>query len=251
MLAELKKRSGEGMARQIQYIMKQFDKADTQEDDEEDQSDEEEEPAGNNENGTEEEDGSDRSEAEIDKDIVSRGIPTGESLLMSEFGVTQESKDYDSSSQQPIVENEKESDRDDEVRETPAKETLREEIKNPEEPQISPLAARLPTPAVFPEKRPQRELGPERVPSAMQSRPKIPRTPIPSEKLEQVKKENAMIRQNAVHVYVNESANLKKQKIVHPQHGGIPKYGERVGYSREEESAGLEQQVGKTNRLHE
>jgi len=52
------------------------------------------------------------------------------------------------------------------------------------------------------------------VPREMESRPKIPRTPIPEETLERVKKENEELKKNAMHIYTNEEANLKKQKIM-------------------------------------
>ena len=118
LLLELQQKSEEGMARQIQYIMKQLDKEDGSEEEEEGQSDDEEEPTGNDDAA--EEEYSDHDELEIDKDIVTRGIPTGETLLLSEFGInvtedqTRRSKDYDSSSQLPIVETEKESDKEEE-----------------------------------------------------------------------------------------------------------------------------------------
>eukprot|EP00826_Nyctotherus_ovalis_P033607 TRINITY_DN2732_c0_g1_i3.p1 TRINITY_DN2732_c0_g1~~TRINITY_DN2732_c0_g1_i3.p1 ORF type:complete len:255 (+),score=101.70 TRINITY_DN2732_c0_g1_i3:1834-2598(+) len=49
-----------------------------------------------------------------------------------------------------------------------------------------------------------------RIPSAMRARPKIPRTPIPNQKLEQVRKENQEILRNAVHVQKNPQSNKKK-----------------------------------------
>lgn len=49
-----------------------------------------------------------------------------------------------------------------------------------------------------------------RIPSAMRARPKIPRTPIPNHKLEQVKKENQEILRNAAHVQKNPQTNKKK-----------------------------------------
>ncbi len=244
-LQDLQLKSEEGMARQIQYIMKQLNKKDSQEDEDEGQSEEEEEPQGPNE----EEEYSDYEELDVDQEIVGRGVPTGERLLLGEFGLAvseepmQKSReDYDSSSQQPIVENEKESDRSElpgdsrapskEKFEPPveSKKNLAEEIKNfeptPRQQQAKEIVEppsdsnRLPTPIAKPEEA-------ERVPIAMQSRPKIPRTPIPTEKLEQVKKENEVLRQYAVHVYVNENANIKKQKIAHGQPGAEPEESKR------------------------
>jgi hypothetical protein len=54
----------------------------------------------------------------------------------------------------------------------------------------------------------------EGVPREMESRPKIPRTPIPEETLVRVKKENEELKKNAMHVYRNEEANVKKQKMM-------------------------------------
>lgn len=51
------------------------------------------------------------------------------------------------------------------------------------------------------------------VPTAMQSKPKIPRTPIPDDKLEKIRKENELIRQS-MQIRVNEEANIKKRKAM-------------------------------------
>ena len=50
-----------------------------------------------------------------------------------------------------------------------------------------------------------------RIPSAMRARPKIPRTPIPTQKLDQVKKENQEILKNAIYIQKNPQSNKKKQ----------------------------------------
>jgi len=52
------------------------------------------------------------------------------------------------------------------------------------------------------------------IPEEMQSKPKIPRTPIPFDELEKVKKENDLIRKS-MQIRVNEEANIKKRKPVH------------------------------------
>jgi len=48
------------------------------------------------------------------------------------------------------------------------------------------------------------------LPSAMRSRPKIPRTPISQEMLNIIRKENESILKSATHIYRNEAANKKK-----------------------------------------
>ena len=57
----------------------------------------------------------------------------------------------------------------------------------------------------------QRRLDDARIPSAMKARPKIPRTPIPLDRLEQIKRQNEELLRNAVHIQKNEGANKKKQ----------------------------------------
>ena len=48
------------------------------------------------------------------------------------------------------------------------------------------------------------------LPSAMKSRPRIPRTPMSKEIFNLIKKENEVILKNATHIYKNENANKKK-----------------------------------------
>ena len=64
-----------------------------------------------------------------------------------------------------------------------------------------------------------------RIPSAMKARPKIPRTPIPLDKLEQVKKQNEEILRNAVYIQKNEGANKKKQIARQQPPSELPKHG--------------------------
>jgi len=50
-----------------------------------------------------------------------------------------------------------------------------------------------------------------RIPSAMRARPKIPRTPIPLDRLEQARRANEDLLMNGYYVQKNESASKKKQ----------------------------------------
>jgi hypothetical protein len=51
------------------------------------------------------------------------------------------------------------------------------------------------------------------MPIEMQSKPKIPRTPIPSDELEEVRKENELIKKS-IQIRVNEEANIKKRRVM-------------------------------------
>lgn len=155
-------------------------------------------------------------EIEPDEDITAHGILTGEALLQSEFGSHEErvegmnidkkeSKrreenflDY----QEPKVE----------LRPLNDEEKSIEEVKVESEASHSEdlnSSGRLETPVGL-----EKKADEERVPTAMQSRPKIPRTPLPEDKLKQAQRENQLLKNNAIHVYVNQQANVKKQKMI-------------------------------------
>lgn len=53
-----------------------------------------------------------------------------------------------------------------------------------------------------------------RIPSAMRARPKIPRTPIPGQKLEQARRENQELLRNAAHAQKNPQSCKKKAERV-------------------------------------
>lgn len=274
-LKELEKKSEKDIAKQIQYILQQLDKPDSEQDEEAPTDDEE--PAGTDD-GIEEE-YSDVDEQEIDKDIVSRGIPTGETLLISEFGMPTGSTPHDvsprdSSLNQPIAETEKESDKDEssdrkiaqilefplieEVKNASVKDEQKPQKKGLQEivyyPSIPDNAHRVPTPIVaktdVTPKEQKSEESNERVPTAMQSRPKIPRTPIPEEKLEQAKKENELFRKQALHIYVNEGANLKKRKMMEHITSGDD-YSKYIESSREDEQAKNKYKSSRGNKSEE
>ncbi len=111
---------------------------------------------------------------EEDKEMSGKGIQTGEELLLGEFLASTE----DALQQSRIISQQMASRK------------------------VSPTnlgADRPVTPVSGAAKNPMPPVD-IRVPSAMRARPKIPRTPIPVERLEQVRKENTEILHNAVHV---------------------------------------------------
>jgi hypothetical protein len=136
-------------------------------------------------------------EIEQDEDIIARGILTGEALLKAEFGPErEESKDIiECNEPKHELKISKES-------------GSREQAKIDEESYVSGYG-NPETPIVV-----EKQVSEARIPTAMKSRPKIPRTPIPEERLRQVRKENEEFKKNAMHIYVNEEANLKKQRML-------------------------------------
>ena len=148
------------------------------------------------------------SEMEIDQDIVSHGIATGEMLLATEFGLENTTTEVAHSDK--IIQNEgRESNSS-----TPkpnyltkaearlrASRELHENTSSDGEEISTPIAQLNP------------DVKREKVPTGMQSKPLIPRTPIPMEKLEQGKKENELIRQS-LNIRLNEEAKIKKRKQI-------------------------------------
>lgn len=183
------------MVRQIEYILGQFSKEEEKQ--EESRSDEEE----NFDNEEEDEEYSEFEELEIDQDIVTRGMTTGEVLLSSEFAQVTQGDEPKLPIQLENIQQAEESESQTELKgkrtHTPLK-----------YPQYNMAQGERKEPTGESKKQ-------EKFPSGMLSRDKIPRTPIPSEKLEQAKKENELIRKNAFYVHLNEEANPKKQKVKH------------------------------------
>jgi len=169
----------QGIAKQITYMLGQLenDTSDSYPSDEED-------------NGGEESEEDISYYAEETDDLTSSngktGVVAGEELLLSEFLASTEEALQQSKtiSQQMAI-------------------SGPEEITEPEEKKDRPV-----TPINgLPENRPVID---SRIPSAMRARPKIPRTPIPIDRLEQAKKANEEFMKQATHIHINEHANKKK-----------------------------------------
>eukprot|EP01022_Parablepharisma_sp_SALTPOND_P008149 TRINITY_DN135286_c0_g1_i1.p2 TRINITY_DN135286_c0_g1~~TRINITY_DN135286_c0_g1_i1.p2 ORF type:complete len:389 (+),score=50.21 TRINITY_DN135286_c0_g1_i1:2241-3407(+) len=171
----------ENMARQITYMLSQLE-ADSSEacpSDEEDAAGDESE-----------EDISYYAEEGDDISPGGRGtMAAGEELLLSEFlATTEEALQQSKTISQQLAGNGPE-------------EVVEERKDRP----VTPING-------LPDNRPSID---SRIPSAMRARPKIPRTPIPMEKLEQAKRENEELYKNAMHIHKNEFANKKKQLNKH------------------------------------
>lgn len=176
LLKHLLEHSEEQLARQVRYIIDQLENDQVEECVSDDNEDALE--------CEEDEDYETENEEEIDTDIVNAGIPIGETLLR-EYLV------------QPF---------------TPA--------SIPADGSISGLSkgghTRLSSSnsvSIFQIKF--NNFEDRNLPSAMKSRPKIPRTPINEELLGMIRKENEAIIQNSGHIHRNEDAN--KKKIKQPQ----------------------------------
>jgi len=159
--------------------------------------------------------------SECDEDIIASRILTNEALLKAEFGIEKEesksSIEYNGSNTK-LTSPKKENDLGEQAKiEKKYVEEIEmykeEQVKMDKESYVTDYE-KSETPVVE-EKRPNQPRIPEsRIPTAMKSRPKIPRTPIPEDKLIQIRKENAEFKKNAMHIYVKEEANLKKQKML-------------------------------------
>eukprot|EP00826_Nyctotherus_ovalis_P032248 TRINITY_DN2600_c0_g2_i4.p1 TRINITY_DN2600_c0_g2~~TRINITY_DN2600_c0_g2_i4.p1 ORF type:complete len:255 (-),score=63.09 TRINITY_DN2600_c0_g2_i4:177-941(-) len=149
-------------------------------------------------------------EIEPDEDIAAHRILTGEALLQSEFGLLKGEAEIKCNVTYVGKSKSREEDsldyREPKVEVKPAK----DEEKYIEEVKVDEVESeRSETPVIL-----EKEVDEERVPTAMQPRPRIPRTPIPEDRLKQVQRENEKLKKNAMHVYVNEEANVKKQKMI-------------------------------------
>ena len=135
--------------------------------------------------------------SEHDEDIIARRKLTDEALLKAEFGTEKEESksiiEYNESKCE--VDISKESDLGEQVKMD--KESYASDYEKPETSVVE-----------------EKQANESRIPTAMKSRPKIPRTPIPEDKLIQIRKENEEFKKNAMHIYVKEEANLKKQKML-------------------------------------
>ena len=114
-------------------------------------------------------------------------VAAGEELLLSEFLATTE----DALQQSKTISQQMASNGPEEIVEPPEKKDR----------PVTPINGLL-------DNRPMID---SRIPSAMRARPKIPRTPIPMDKLEQAKKANEELFKNAMYIQKNENANKKKQ----------------------------------------
>ena len=184
-LEKLKESSNELVATQLQYVIKQVDNDYNENDD----------------SSSEEEVESDH--ADIEQGPRNQGEPIGEALLENEFALNSNGsflvrevvlESYERIPEDMLLK------ANEQIKK---KSGLKEMVIYPSDKESMPM--------IVPLEKANDEDG---VPREMESRPKIPRTPIPEETLEKVKKENEELKKNAMHVYNNEEANVKKQKIM-------------------------------------
>lgn len=137
-------------------------------------------------------------DAEEDKEINANGLPKGEDLLLGEFLAS-----TDDAMQQSKTIAEKLA--------VKVSESAGENQEIKEGKQNRPT-----TPIGAGEENPIKKAAAAdaRIPSAMRARPKIPRTPIPVDKIEQAKKESEELFKNVLYVR-NENSNKKKQLAKH------------------------------------
>eukprot|EP00826_Nyctotherus_ovalis_P008741 TRINITY_DN1226_c0_g3_i6.p1 TRINITY_DN1226_c0_g3~~TRINITY_DN1226_c0_g3_i6.p1 ORF type:complete len:697 (-),score=219.60 TRINITY_DN1226_c0_g3_i6:239-2329(-) len=182
-LKELKAKSNELVATQLQYMIEQVNSEYTEEDNS--QSDDDIESDYND-------------NVEVSQDFCQE-VPAGEALLSGEFALN------GSGEVEAVLES---------YEKIPEDVLARANERSKKRPGLKEMViypvGEQQIPVVIPLEYPKRD---KEVPLEMESRPKIPRTPIPEEKLEKVKKENEKIRKNSMHVYINEEANIKKQKM--------------------------------------
>lgn len=187
-LEKLKAKSNELVATQLQYMIEQVSSNTTEEDNSESEDDFE-----SDHNDT---------SAELSRDLRQEAS-AGETLLAEEFAL--ESNGRVCARVGAVLES---------YERIPEEVLARASVQVEKKPGLKEMviypAGDQQVPVVVPLEYPKRD---KEVPLEMESRPKIPRTPIPEEKLEKVKKENERIRKNSMHVYINEEANIKKQRM--------------------------------------
>ena len=161
-------------------------------------------------------------DAEEDKEINANGLPKGEDLLLGEFlASTDDAMQQSKTIAEKLI-------RSWEKYLSQAGEN--QEIKEGKQ-------NRPTTPIGAGEENPIKKAAAAdaRIPSAMRARPKIPRTPIPVDKMEQAKKESEELFKNVLYVR-NENSNKKKAKLKqHESEGGVNLAAARVEVKTTEE----------------